>query len=451
VEPQLNFMWEMRSPDDKIPAKGFRAEFVGRIIPPVTGTYVLRLTAGGSASLNVEENGGAPTAIADRSRGMRTATAMLQMTRGKPFFVRIDYSHPSGDASFNLDWQIPGDTTQAWEKVDTAARAADAVVFVGGGDMNLDTEGRDRTDMDFPPVQQSIIDHVSRENPKTIVVLINGSPFKLGGWLDKVPSVVEAWYPGREGGNAITDVLFGKVNPSGHLPFSWPKDLATSPSHCIGTETNDRVDYKEGLLVGYRYYDTKNVDPEFPFGHGMSYTTFAFSDLRATALKATVTLSLAVKNTGDRDGLSTVQIYVKPISPSVMRPTHELKAFQKLMVKAGESQPVSINLGPEAFSYYDTAAKAWKADPGQYEIQAFQGNRDDHALKMVCDPKTAKSFGFPNVPALTYRVHRRIFRLHGIHDTSGSGETHCGRFTSPWRLHPAQRSQKQILSGQISV
>lgn len=383
LEPQLNFMWEMRGPDEKIPAKGFRAEFVGRIIPPVTGTYVLRISAGGSASINVEEAGGAPTATVDRARGMRTATAMLQMTRGKPFFLRIDYSHPGGDASFNLDWQMPGDMTQAWAKVDAAAKAADAVIFVGGGDMNLDTEGRDRSDMDFPPVQQSIIEHVAKMNPKTIVVLINGSPFKLGGWLAKVPAVVEAWYPGREGGYAISDILFGRENPSGHLPFTWPGELKDSPSHVIGTQTNDEVDYKEGLMVGYRYYDTKEVEPEFPFGYGLSYTTFSFSDLRVVAAKASVSISLQVRNTGDRDGLATVQTYVKPLNPSVFRPVHELKAFQKVPVKAGQSKSVNLQLGPDAFSYYDPEAKAWRVDAGAYEIQAGTSSRDILARSVI--------------------------------------------------------------------
>jgi beta-glucosidase len=376
VEPQLNFMWEMRSPDDKIPARGFRAEFVGRINPPVTGTYVVRMSAGGSASINVEEVGGAPTAIADRSRGMPTTTAMLQMTKGKPFLLRIDYSHPGGDASFNLDWQMPGDTAHAWEKIDAAAKAADAVVFIGGGDMNLDTEGRDRTSMEFPSVQQSIIEHVSKQNAKTIVVLINGSPFEVSGWLGKVPAVVEAWYPGREGGDAIADILFGRVNPSGHLPFTWPKKLKDSPSHAIGTQDNDRVDYKEGLMVGYRYYDSKNVGPEFPFGYGLSYTSFAFDDQKVTVNGSTASVSLTVKNTGDREGMATVQFYVKPLHPSVERPVHELKAFRKVLIKAGESVPVNVELKSDAFSYYDVTEKAWRVDPGSYEIQAGVSSRE---------------------------------------------------------------------------
>jgi beta-glucosidase len=230
--------------------------------------------------------------------------------------------------------------------------------------------------MDFPPVQQSIIEHVAKETPRTVVVLINGSPLKLGGWLGKVPAVVEAWYPGREGGDAIADVLFGRVNPSGHLPFTWPRDLKDSPSHAIGTETNDQVFYKEGLLVGYRYFDSKNAEPEFPFGYGLSYTTYAFDDLHVVTEHSSATATLTVRNSGDRDGLATVQFYVRPLHPSVPRPVHELKAFQKIMVKAGDSATVNADFGPDAFSYYDPMETAWKVDPGKYEIQAGLSSRE---------------------------------------------------------------------------
>ncbi|MDQ2798105.1 MAG: glycoside hydrolase family 3 C-terminal domain-containing protein, partial [Armatimonadota bacterium] len=280
VEPQVNFMWEMRSPDPKIPPSGFRAQFIGRVIPPATGTYTIRIVAGGEAWLYVEAGGGAPVAVANRAEGRPSATAVVEMQKGKPFDLRIDYTRQPGDAAVNLTWEPPS-APQSWATVDAAARKADTVIVVGGIDHSLDSEGRDRTDMHFPPVQQALINRVAHQNPRTVVVLINGSPLELGGWLPNVPAVIEAWYPGMEGGNAIADVLFGHVDPSGRLPFSWPKRLEDSPSHRLGTENNDEVDYKEKLLVGYRYYDTRNVEPQFPFGYGLSYTNFSFGPLHA--------------------------------------------------------------------------------------------------------------------------------------------------------------------------
>lgn len=374
VEPQVSFMWEMRSPDPKVPPEGFHAQFLGRVIPPATGTYTLRIAAGGKAWLYVEQGGGAPVAVADTSAGRPSATAVVEMQKGKPFDLRVDYARQPGDAAVSLTWEPPS-APQSWAAVDAAARKADTVIVVGGIDHSLDSEGRDRVDMHFPPVQQALINRVAQQNPRTVVVLINGSPLELGGWLPHVPAVVEAWYPGMEGGNAIADVLFGRADPSGRLPFSWPKRLEDSPSHRLGTENNDRVNYGEKLLVGYRYYDTVNAEPQFPFGYGLSYTTFSFSPLHVVPKNGSVFLNVTIKNTGLRDGLETVQIYIRPLKPSVSRPAHELKAFQKISLKAGQSRRVEFLLGPEAFSYFNAAKNRWQVDPGPYEIQAGASSR----------------------------------------------------------------------------
>jgi beta-glucosidase len=295
-----------------------------------------------------------------------------------------------GEKTTYLSTDSQGAAGPDWSVIDPAVQKADAVVVVGGIDLSLDTEGTDRKDLHFPTDQQSLIEHVSKLNQKTIVVLINGSPLEIGDWLGDVPALVEAWYPGMEGGNAIADVLFGKVDPSGRLSFSWPKVLADSPSHKLGTETNDEVDYKEGLLVGYRYYDTDNVAPLFPFGFGLSYTTFSFSSLHIASQGDSVTASLTVKNTGVRDGIEIVQVYVHPESPSVTRPIHELKAFTRVQLKAGKSQLINFKLGPDAFAYYDVVAGKWRVDPGKYEIQAGTSSRDIKAVR----PATVSSHSF---------------------------------------------------------
>ncbi len=374
VEPQVNFMWEMRSPDPKISPDGFRAQFFGRVIPTVSGTYTIRIVAGGEARLYVEEGGGAPVAVANTAQGRPSATAVVDLQKGKPFDLRVDYTRQPGDAALSLTWETPS-VPQSWAAVDAAARKADTVIVVGGIDHSLDSEGRDRVNMHFPAVQQALINRVARQNPRTVVVLLNGSPLELGGWLPQVPALVEAWYPGMEGGNAIADVLFGRVDPSGRLPFSWPKRLEDSPSHLLATQDKDRVNYGEKLMVGYRYYDTINVEPQFPFGYGLSYTRFSFGSLRASQKNGRVFLNISVKNTGKRDGMETVQIYVRPLKPSVSRPVHELKAFQKIFLKAGESRRVDFQLGPDAFSYFNEARDQWQVDPSAYEIQAGVSSR----------------------------------------------------------------------------
>ena len=373
--PEVNFMWEMRSPDPSIAPEGFGAMFEAHIDPPVDGTYTLRVTVGGSVRVFTED-GGAPIMAADRAAGRPTATAVVQLKKSHPYFVQLRYQRQPGDAALRLEWETPQSSPDVWDKVDAAARAADAVVFVGGIDHSIDTEGRDRTDMNFPTAQETLLNRLAGLNKRTVVVLYNGSPLEIGGWLPNVPAVVEAWYPGMEGGNAVADVLLGKANPSGRLPFTWPKKLADSPSHAIGTETHDRVDYKEGVMVGYRYFDSRHVEPQFPFGYGLSYTTFSFGATTLQANQGTVTGHLAVTNTGSRDGEETVQIYVRPLHPAVERPVHELKAFQKVALKAGQSQPVNFTLGPEAFSYFDAAKGQWSFDPGEYEIQVGASSED---------------------------------------------------------------------------
>ena len=216
------------------------------------------------------------------------------------------------------------------------------MIFVGGLDHSLDTEGRDRMTMEFPQDQERLIARLAAVNPRTAVVLINGSPMELGGWIDKVPAIVEAWYPGMEGGTAVAGILYGEADPAGRLPFTWPKKLEDSPSHRLATQDLDTVNYEEELMVGYRYFDTQEVEPQFPFGYGLSYTTFRYGRLRVSEKNGKVRGRIEIRNTGDRDGSQTVQIYVRPERPSVTRPVHELKAFEKLFLRAGERRTVEF-------------------------------------------------------------------------------------------------------------
>ena len=380
IESQLNFLWEMRSPDmEKISPEHFSAQFSGEIIPPVSGTYTLRVTSGGgSAWLFVDAVGGAPLTLADNGKGVPTATANVQMQAGKPFFIRVDYTKNTGDAACRLEWALPTDEKKmaaTYGKLAEAAKSADAVLVFAGIDHSLDSEGRDRTNMNFPQSQVSLINHLVAANNKTIVTLINGSPLELGGWLNKVPAVLEAWYPGMEGGTAIANVLFGKVNPSGKLPFSWPKHLEDSPSHVIGKQNNDRVDYLEDIFVGYRYFDTKNVEPQFPFGFGLSYTTFGYNDLSLATEGDKVKVHFKVKNTGKVAGAEVTEIYIHPPMGKVARPVHELKGFKKVFLNPGEEQTVEMELMRDAFSYFDESKNDWIVSTGKYIIEIGGSSR----------------------------------------------------------------------------
>jgi len=391
MEPAVDFLWEMKSPvPGKITPDFFRASFSAKIIPPVTGSYSFRLTAGGGqAGVYVKEFGGAPLLLADPSRNSPTATTELTLKAGEPFFLRVDYSKMRGDAAVRLEWMPPMEEKErmaAFEGLAAAAKEAHTVIVVGGLDHSVDTEGRDRPDMKFPAMHEAVIRSVAAANPRTVVVLINGSPMEIGGWINQVPAVLEAWYPGMEGGNAIADVLFGKINPSGKLPFSWPKTLADSPAHKIARQDEEKVHYDDGVLVGYRYFDTKGVEPQFPFGFGLSYTDFEYGGLQVKPDRDKVKVSFTVSNRGKVPGAEVAQLYVGPPEDAADRPSQELKGFRKVLLQPGETGTVEMELGPEAFATFDMEQEKWVVPPGDYTIKAGGSSRSLPLQEKVARP-----------------------------------------------------------------
>src|ERR1039457_2266345 len=268
------------------------------------------------------------------------------------------------------------------ERSVAAAKSADVVIYIGGlnHDKGFDCEGADRKDMKLPYGQDELIQKIVAANPKTIVVL-EGTMVEMDAWLGQVPAVLQAWYPGMEGGNALARVLFGDVNPSGKLPATFPKKLADSPAHALGNYpgTNGTVAYAEGLLVGYRWFDTKNIEPQFPFGFGLSYTTFKYSGLKLIPANGTneiATAQFEIENTGKVAGAEVAQLYVHQKNPALPRPEKELKGFKKVFLQPGETQTVSIPLEKNAFAFYDPAQKSWVAEKDNFEIAIGSSSRD---------------------------------------------------------------------------
>jgi beta-glucosidase len=254
--------------------------------------------------------------------------------------------------------------------VELAARSEVALVFTGLSS-EWESEGFDRAGLELPGEQNELIARVAEANPNTVVVLNAGSAVEMP-WLDKVAAVVLAWYPGQEAGNAIADVLFGDVNPSGKLPQTFPVSLQDNPTYLNFPGENGKVLYGERLFVGYRYYDAKGITPLFPFGFGLSYTSFAYDNLRLSTDElepgATIEVSVDVTNTGNRRGQETVQIYVRDVMALLQRPEKELKAFAKVMLDPGERQTVTVTLARDAFAYFDDRSREWVAEAGQFEV-----------------------------------------------------------------------------------
>ncbi len=260
--------------------------------------------------------------------------------------------------------------------VELAKKCDVAVLFVGMP-VGYESEGFDRPDMNLPGRQDELIQAVAGANRNTIVILNAGSPVAMP-WIDQVPAVLDAFYPGQEGGMAIARVLAGEVNPSGKLSVTFPKTLEDNPAY-INFPGNREVLYGEGIFVGYRYYDQKNIEPLFPFGAGLSYTTFEYSQLElpeSALVGDPVQVSIKVKNCGDRDGKEVIQLYVGDLKSSLARPPQELKAFKKITLRAGESQLVHFDLDQRAFAFYHPVQRQWVVEPGSFEILVGSSSRD---------------------------------------------------------------------------
>lgn len=271
------------------------------------------------------------------------------------------------------------------EAVTAARNAKVAVVFAGLPDA-YESEGYDRTHMRMPACQNALIEAVAQANPNTVVVLHNGSPVEMP-WIGKVKAVLEAYLGGQAVGLATVRVLWGDVNPSGHLPESFPKKLSDNPSYLFYGGEKNETDYREGIFVGYRYYDRKEMDVLFPFGHGLSYTTFDYSDLWLSSGditdQDTLTATVTIRNTGDRAGKTVVQLYVRDAESTPLRPVRELKGFEKVELQPGQTKQVTFTLDKRSFAYWNQEIHDWHVETGTFHIEIGQSSRDIRLTESV--------------------------------------------------------------------
>ncbi|MFB3166817.1 glycoside hydrolase family 3 C-terminal domain-containing protein [Neobacillus sp. 179-C4.2 HS] len=264
------------------------------------------------------------------------------------------------------------------EAKEVAAQADTVVLFVGLPD-RYESEGYDREHLRMPANHRQLVEAAAEVNRNIVVVLSNGSPIEMP-WLANVKGVLEAYLGGQALGGAIADLLFGDANPSGKLAETFPKQISDNPSFLNFPGEGDKVEYKEGIFVGYRYYDTKKVEPMFPFGFGLSYTNFEYSNLSISQKEIqdtdTVTVSVNVKNTGDRAGKEIVQLYVKDVGSTVNRPEKELKGFEKVDLQPGEEKKVTFTLNKRAFAYYNVDLKDWHVETGEFEILVGKSSQE---------------------------------------------------------------------------
>jgi len=437
TDPNVDFDWHGQSPNAGVNATQWSAKWTGTIVPRATGTYTFSLTSDDGSRLFVN---GQQVIDNWRDQASNTETATVSLTAGQAAQIEVDYYQDGGLSNVSLGWEQPGQDPLA-QAVDAAKSADVAIVFAS----SRETEGADLAGIGLPGGQDQLISAIAQANPNTIVVLNTGSAVTMP-WLSQVKGVLEAWYPGQEDGNAIASVLFGDVDPSGHLPVTFPQSLAQVPAAPAARwpGRGGQVQYSEGLDVGYRWYDANQLTPLFPFGYGLSYTTFGFSNLLVTpdhtTSRGSVTVQADVTNRGSRYGSDVVQVYVGD-PPSAGEPPKQLKGFTKVELAPGQTKHVSFVLGPSALAYWDTAANTWAVRDGTYQIQVGDSSAN---LPLAAAATVTKTYGPQAValaaPAVAQAGSTQTVTATFTNDSDVSTFNTTLRLTAPsgWSATPAQ-------------
>jgi beta-glucosidase len=374
--------------------ESFSVRMEGFLTPKESGTHTLGLNGVGWCKLYLDDE-----LVVDHSSDSdmgKQVVAEVELKGGKSYAIKVEYYWQGNPRwrSLMLGHQPPQPLDPIAEAV-KLAKKVDVVVLIASLNGEWETEGADRVDMKLPGAQNELIKQVAKANKNTIVVLNVGSPVEMP-WIDKVPAVLQLWYDSQEQGNALADILFGDENPSGKLPTTFPVRLEDNPAYINYPGEHGKVRYGEGIFVGYRYYDKKDVTPLFPFGHGLSYTKFKYSNLKLSAKfitpKDTLKVKVDVTNTGKVAGKEIVQLYVRDVQSTFARPEKELKAFEKIELKPKQTKTVTFTLDREAFWYFDTAKNSWNIEPGEFEVLVGGSSRDVREKRsVVLEPESRTS------------------------------------------------------------
>ena len=263
---------------------------------------------------------------------------------------------------------MPPEKTNLLNEAVEVAKNADAVILIVGTNSDWETEGNDRADLSLPANQDILIESILKANQNTVIVLNSGSPVSMP-WLDKSKAIIQSWFGGQEYGNSLADIIFGKVNPSGKLPTTFPKKIEDTPAFGCYPGENSQMDYEEKLLVGHRWYEKKNIKPLFPFGFGLSYTDFSFSNLEIIKNdNYNIECKFEIKNAGMMDGSEVAQCYVSFSNLTKDEPLKTLQSFKKVFIKKGNTMELKLALNKRSFSYWDIQEKNWIVRPGAYTI-----------------------------------------------------------------------------------
>jgi beta-glucosidase len=375
------------APAPGIAVDRYSARLTGDFVADRSGTWQFGLASPGHARLRLDgellldcpESSEVDTRF---NRGIHESTTEVEIEAGRHYKleaeVRMRTALLQSGVRIGARPLPPADARQ---QAVQAAAEADVVLLVVGYDGNWESEGRDRPHMDLPGDQDELVREVLAANPRSIVAVNAGAPISMD-WADQAAAILQLWFPGMEGGNALADVLFGDVNPSGRLPTTFPRRLQDSPASGHYPGENGVVRYGEGLLVGYRHYDKHHVEPRFCFGHGLSYTQFEYANLHASrGADGSVSVSVDVSNVGERAGAEVVQVYLWDLGAGADEPDKTLCQFSRVELAAGETRSVSVSVPLRAFEHWDVQTHTWGQAPRQREIHVGASSRD---IRLVC-------------------------------------------------------------------
>jgi len=375
LDSQINFNWGYNMPDPALEENNdmnqFSIRWTGKILPKKTGLYKFNTLNNDGVRLYLNNK-----LILDEweENSIKKRSVPVYLTAGRTYDIKIEYFSEGGISVIKFGWEVPGEDTI--DKAISIAKKADVAVVFAGLSNRFESESYDRASMELPN-QDKLIRAVADANSNTIVVMCTGSPVLMTKWADKVPAILQAWYAGQEAGNGIVAVLFGDYNPSGKLPCSFIRRQADSPAFNGYKDKSLKAPYTEGIFVGYRYLDKNQIEPLFPFGHGLSYTEFKYSNLRIEKTDSKeFNVYVDITNTEKVEGAETVELYVRDVKCSVERPEKELKGFSKVVLKPGEKKTVTIHLKKDAFAFYSEDKNQWVVEPGEFDILVGSSSRD---------------------------------------------------------------------------